>query len=387
MPRTAYLDYNATTPLDHRAFQAMLPFLQEEWGNPSSVHDWGLSARYAVEKARAQVAQLIGVSEDHLVFTGTGSESICQVFHSVAKKWWGQPCHILTGAIEHSATLRCLEQLRQDGQIQYDTVPPERSGRIDPERLASMIQDDTRLISIMSANNETGVLQPLAEISDLARSKKIAIHSDMIQSLGKVAHRFDALQLDYASFSSHKIHGPKGVGALAFCEKGDVVPLLQGGGQEMGLRPGTENTAGIVGFGAAAVLYEEVMAEEALRVARLRDQFEDLLLGMKIDGLHLIGADQPRLPGTSCISFESLLSTYLVQDLSEEGIAVSSGSACRVGESKPSHVLLAMGIDPDLARGAVRFSLGRFTTEEEIRLAAEITQQVVHQLRQNAESM
>lgn len=386
MPRIAYLDYNATTPLDSRVLQAMLPCLQEEWGNPSSVHDWGQSARYAVEKARAQVADLVGVSDEHLIFTGTGSESICQVLHSVAKKWRGQSCHILTSAIEHPATLRSLEQLHQDGMIQYSTVLPEHSGWIDPKRVESMIRSDTRLISIMSANNETGIIQPLPEIADLARSRVIAIHSDMVQSLGKINLRFDDLQLDFASFAAHKIYGPKGIGALAFREKGDLIPLLHGGGQEMGLRAGTENTAGIVGFGAAAALCREFLPEEATRITRLRDQFEEQLK-KKIDGLHILGADQTRLPGTSCICFEALLGTYLVQDLAAEGIAISSGSACRVGESKPSHILLAMGIDPELARGAVRFSLGRFTTEDEILQAAELTRRAVLQLRQNPEKI
>ncbi|MBK7497098.1 MAG: aminotransferase class V-fold PLP-dependent enzyme [Candidatus Omnitrophica bacterium] len=231
----------------------------------------------------------------------------------------GQSCHILTSAIEHPATLRSLEQLHQDGMIQYSTVLPEHSGWIDPKRVESMIRSDTRLISIMSANNETGIIQPLPEIADLARSRVIAIHSDMVQSLGKINLRFDDLQLDFASFAAHKIYGPKGIGALAFREKGDLIPLLHGGGQEMGLRAGTENTAGIVGFGAAAALCREFLPEEATRITRLRDQFEEQLK-KKIDGLHILGADQARLPGTSCICFEALLGTYLVQDLAAEGL-------------------------------------------------------------------
>ncbi len=380
IPRAAYLDHNATTPLDEAVLQAMLPHLTGEWGNPSSVHEWGKQARYGVEKARLQAATLAGVPESCVIFTSGGTEANNTILRSVTRRHAGAGCHIAVSSIEHPSVLRCLEQLTQEGLTEVTYLDPDETGVVDPDAFREAARPTTRLFSLMSANNETGALQPIAELCRIGHELGISVHSDAIQAFGKVPLDIEALGLDYATFSAHKIYGPKGAGAFYVRDPGLLCPLLHGGGQEMNLRAGTENVAGIVGFGAAAEQSRERLDTEAASLQSLRDELESLLTH-QIPDTHIIASEANRLPGTLCAAFEGIQATYVVLGLAEEGIAVSSGSACSVNKSEPSYVLLAMGIEPELARGAVRYSLGRSTTRDQIQLAARMTACVVSRQR------
>jgi cysteine desulfurase len=378
--KRAYFDHNATTPVDPAVVDAMIPYLREQWGNASSVHEWGKEARYGVEKARRQVANLAQVPEDNLIFTSCGTESNNTVLVSVAKRFASEGCHIITSSIEHPAIYRCLGRLESEGLAEVTYLNPERNGMVDPGKVEGAIRTNTRLISIMWANNETGALQPIEEIARLARKRGIFTHSDTIQALGKVSLDLEGAGLDFASFSAHKLYGPKGVGALYFKDRETILPLLQGGGQEMKLRPGTENVAGAVGFGTAAALSAAAVDEEPERLRALRTRLENRLT-TELEGTYVCAEEASRLPGTLCVCFERVYGTYVVLDLADEGIAVSSGSACSANKSEPSHVLLAMGIEAQLAQGAVRYSLGRRTTQEEVDLVAEATIRIVEKQR------
>lgn len=378
--KKAYFDHNATTPLDPRVLDEMLPYFKEQWGNPSSVHEWGQEARYGVEKARARLAKLVGASEDNLVFTSGGTEANNTVLLSVARKFAGQGCHMVTSSIEHPAIYRCLARLESEGLVETTYLDPDPSGAVDPRAFEEAIGPNTRLFSLMYANNETGAVQPVKEVARIAAKHGILMHTDTIQALGKVPFDLGEMGLDFASFSAHKLYGPKGIGALYFRDRERVVPLLSGGGQEMKLRSGTENVAGIVGFGAAAELSRIELEAERARLMDLRARLE-ARLKREIEGVYVCAAEAERLPGTLCACFEGVFGTYVVLDLAEEGVAVSSGSACSANKSEPSHVLLAMGMEPDLAQGAVRFSLGRRTTAEQVDLVADATARVVAKQR------
>ncbi len=384
--KNAYFDHNATTPLDPRVLDEMLPYFKDQWGNPSSVHAWGQEARYGVEKARVRLAQLVGVSEENLIFTSGGTEANNTALLSVARRFVGQGCHIVTSSIEHPAIYRCLARLEAEGLVETTYLDPDPSGAVDPRAFADAIGPNTRLFSLMYANNETGAIQPVEEVARIAAERGILMHTDTIQALGKVPIDLGSINLDFASFSAHKLYGPKGTGALFFRDREQVVPLLAGGGQEMKLRPGTENVAGIVGLGAAAELSRLELETESARLADLRGRLQARLEG-EVGGVVPCAAEAARLPGTLCVCFEGVYGTYVVLDLAEEGIAVSSGSACSSNKSEPSHVLLAMGIEPDLAQGAVRFSLGRLTTSEQVDLVAETTARIVSKQRAHPPQM
>ncbi|MCA9426138.1 MAG: cysteine desulfurase [Candidatus Omnitrophica bacterium] len=365
MTKKVYMDHNATTPVDPEVLEAMLPYLKDCYGNASSVHEWGKEARYGVEKARMQLGELLGVSESTLTFTSCGSESNNTILRSVASRFAGQGCHIIASAIEHPCIYRCLEDLENQAEVEVSWIEPDGNGVIHPDRIAEEIRMDTRLVSIMLANNETGVIQPIQKIAQMAHEKGIKVHSDTVQGVGKIPVDLEELGVDFATFSAHKLYGPKGIGAFYARDRSWITPMILGGGQENRLRAGTESVPMIVAFGAAAEKSKRVHQEEAELLVAMRDDLEKRLLESIPEAL-VCGKEAARLPGTLCVCFPGIMGTYLVLDMAEEGIAISSGSACSANQSKPSHVLIAMGIDPELARGAVRFSLGRANSPEQI---------------------
>jgi len=380
MNKIVYLDHNATTPVDPAVLEAMLPYLTENFGNASSVHAWGTEGRYGVEKARMQLASLVGASEDNIVFTSCGSESNNTVLNSVARKFEGKGCHVICSAIEHPAVYRCLDDLAKRGLVTVTYIIPQSSGAVASEDFEKAIQPDTRLFSLMYANNEMGAIQPVKEICAIARERGILTHSDSIQAIGKIPFNVSEIGLDFATFSGHKIYAPKGIGAYYVKDKSLITPLLHGGGQEMKLRPGTESVPMIAGLGAAAELCAKNLSAESAGLAEMRVRLEEALR-REIEGVVVCAEGADRLPGTSCVCFEGVYGTYVVLDLADEGIAVSSGSACSANKSEPSHVLLAMGMEPEVAQGAVRFSLGRANTPDQIDVVVEKVAEIVQKQR------
>jgi len=376
MNKKIYLDHNATTPVDPEVLEAMLPYLKECFGNASSVHDWGKEARYGVEKARMRLGNLLGVSSDTITFTSCGSESNNTILLSVTRGSAEDACHIVASSIEHPCVYRCLEEIEREGDASLSWVDPDENGVIDPDRVASAIGPETKLVSVMLANNETGIVQPIEEIVRIAHSRGVRVHTDAVQALGKIPIDLKMLDVDFATFSAHKVYGPKGIGAFYAKDPSLIKPMVLGGGQENRLRAGTESVPFIVAFGAAAEKAGRVLRDEATRLERMRADLETRLLEGVPDAV-ICGKEADRLPGTSCVCFPGILGTYLVLDMAEEGIAISSGSACSANQSKPSHVLIAMGLGPELARGAVRFSLGRDNTPDQIDEAAAKTIKLV----------
>ncbi|MDR7485580.1 MAG: cysteine desulfurase family protein [Armatimonadota bacterium] len=358
-----YLDYAATTPVDPRVRDAMQPYFTERFGNAGSVHQFGQAARAAVDEARAEVARLIGAEPREIVFTSGATEANnMAIFGAVFTR--GLPDrHIITAATEHHAVLEPCRWLETRG-VAVTVLPVDRWGRVDPDAVRRAIRPETVLISIMHGNNEIGTLGPVAEVAAIAREHGILFHTDATQSAGIVPIDVRALGADLLSLSAHKRYGPKGIGALYIRTGVAIEPYHHGGSQERGRRGGTENVPAIVGFGAAARLAREGMAEEAARVASLRDRLAAGLAAL--EGAHLNGHPRERLPGIVNVSFEDADSESLLLALDLEGIAASSGSACTSGSLEPSHVIAALGLPERIAAGTVRFSLGRWTTAEEI---------------------
>ncbi|MCL6544227.1 MAG: IscS subfamily cysteine desulfurase [Bryobacteraceae bacterium] len=382
MKTPVYLDHHATTPVDPRVLEAMLPFFTEKFGNASSRHHaFGWEAEHAVETARRQVAELIGASPQEIVFTSGATESNNLALKGAAARFAGRGGHIVTAVTEHKAVLDACHWLQQSGfEVTY--LPVDRDGLIDLELLRRSIRPDTILVSIMHANNEIGVLQPLAEIGRIARERGVLFHTDAAQSVGKVPIHVEQAHIDLLSLSAHKIYGPKGVGALYVRRKNprvEIAPQIHGGGHERGLRSGTLNVPGIVGLGKACELCRLEMSEEAERVGRLRDRLKQLL-EQGLEDLHINGSMKSRLPNNLNVSFAHVLADSLLMALRD--VAVSSGSACSSATQAPSHVLQALGLEPDLARSSIRFGLGRFTTEEEIEFAAARVIETVKRLRE-----
>jgi len=361
--RRIYVDHGATTPTDPRVVEAMLPFFTEKFGNASSVHRFGQEAREAVDRSREIIASAIGASPQEVVFTSGATEA--DNFAVLGAAWAneGRGRHIITSAVEHHAVLEPCRFLESRGfAVTY--LPVDPTGRVDPDDARRAIRDDTILISVMHANNEIGTLEPVAEIGRLARERGILMHTDATQSVGILPVNVDALSVDLLSMSAHKRYGPKGVGAL-YIRKGSRVARVQhGGAHERNRRAGTENVAGIVGFGAAVAIALETMADEASRLRRLRDRLGDGLA--RIDGARLNGHPTERLPGTVNVSFEAADSESILLALDLQGVAASSGSACTSGSLEPSHVLAAIGLPPELAAGTVRFTLGRGNTDQDV---------------------
>jgi cysteine desulfurase len=372
-----YLDHNATAPLDERVLDAMLPFLRGEHGNPSSLHWFGQRTRAAVEEARERVARLIGAAPGEIVFTGSGSESDNMALRGVAAKAKPPRRKLLVSAIEHHAVLNCAKALRDEGEpLAIAGVPA--NGRVELDTLAAALDDTVALVSLMLANNETGVVQPVAEAARLAHARGALVHCDAVQAAGKIAIDVRELEVDLLSLSAHKLYGPQGVGCLYVRRGTPMAPLVRGGGQERNRRAGTENVAGIVGFGAAAALVLEDLASEAAGVAALRDRLEARLLA--VPGV-LRNGGEPRLANTTNLSFQGCEAESLLMALDLEGIAVSTGAACSAGAIEPSHVLRAMGLPPERVQSSLRLSLGRSTTEAEVEHAADVITAVVERLR------
>jgi cysteine desulfurase len=366
-----YLDHNATTPVDPRVLEAMLPFLRDDFGNPSSLHWYGQRARAAVEEARAEVAALVGADPAEIVFTAGGSESDNTALRGVKVK---EPrLGIVCSAIEHHAVLNTAKAMRDEGRP-VGLAPVGESGVLDPDDLAARVDDRTSLVSVMLANNETGVVQPVAEAAAIARARGALVHCDAVQAAGKVPIDVRAVGVDLLTLSAHKLYGPKGVGCLYVRRGTPMAPLVRGGAQERNRRAGTENVAGVVGFGAAATLARQGLEAEARRVAALRDRLEARLLA--IPGARRNG-EGPRVPNTSNVSFEGLDAEALLIALDLEGIAASTGAACAAGGIEPSHVLRAMGLPPERVQSSLRLSLGRTTTQEEVEHAGDVIAAVV----------
>lgn len=362
MNRSVYLDHNASTPVHPEVLQAMLPYFSERFGNASSVHGFGREAREGLETAREQIAGFLRVSKDEIVFTSGGTESDNLGIKGIAAA--RRSGHIVTSQIEHHAVLRTCETLETQGfTVTY--LPVDEYGMVRPEDLEKAIRPDTILVSLMHANSEVGTLQPVSELGKITRGRGVPLHVDAVQTFGKVPIDVDAFGIDLLSFSGHKIYGPKGVAGL-YIRKGTRMAAVQhGGDHERRRRAGTENVAGLVGFGKAVEVRGREMAGEAVRLAGLRDKLWDGIRA-RVDEVRLNGHPTLRLPGTCNMCFRNVESESIVLGLDLKGIATSAGSACTSGSVEPSYVLVAMGLPLDWAMGSVRCSLGRSTTAEDI---------------------
>ena len=357
-----YLDYNASTPVDPNVLDEMLPYLKEKYGNPSSSHGFGAACRAGIEQARERIAGLLGCEASEIYFTSGATESNNTVIKGIAKAA-GKGKHFITSRIEHPAILEPCRHLERFGyRVTY--LPVDHSGMIDPSELEKAITPDTALVTIMHSNNEVGTNQDIKELAKIASAKNVLFHTDAAQSVGKVKVRVEELGVDFLTVAGHKFYAPKGIGALYIKNGRKLPPLLHGAGHERGMRPGTENAAFIVGLGAAAMIAARIIEKEGPRQIKLGKRLFD---GLQKAGLqvHLNGHPEKKLPNTWNISFEGFTATDVMDALGKD-FAVSPGAACHGDLVEPSHVLTAMGIEPALARGAIRFSLGRETTEKEI---------------------
>lgn len=362
-PRTYYFDNNATTRVAPEVVEAMLPMLTDFWGNPSSSYGIAREAAQRVQQAREHLAALIHASPAEIIFTSCGTESNNAAIHS-ALLTQEDKRHVITTSVEHSANIKFGSHLEQRGyQVSY--LPVEPDGSLDLHLLEKSIRPDTAIVSVMWANNETGVLFPVEEIAALCRSKDVLFHTDAVQVPGKCKVDVREIGADYLSLSAHKLHAPKGIGLLYVKRRVRYQPYVIGGGQEKGRRGGTENTAHIVGFGRAAELAMASLEDENTRVRALRDKLERWIL-KHIPKTSRNGAKEPRLPNTANIAFEGVEAEALLSALDAIGICASSGSACTTGVIEPSHVLTAMGVKPARAKGSIRFSLGIYNTDEEV---------------------
>ncbi|MGI9173877.1 MAG: cysteine desulfurase family protein [Rhodothermales bacterium] len=380
-----YLDYNATTPVDARVLEAMLPYFTERYGNASSKgHAYGWAAEEAVEQAREQVAALMGAEVREVVFTSGATESINLALKGVAEAYARKGRHLVTVQTEHKATLDACRTLeRQGSRVTY--LPVDENGLVRPDDVEAALTDETILVSVMWANNETGVIQPVEEIAERVRARGILFMTDATQAAGKIP--ISTEHADLLALSAHKFYGPKGVGALYLGRRRPrvrLLPLVDGGGQENGLRGGTLNVPGIVGMGAAAALARDGLDVEADRLKALRDRFE-ADVQVVLPDVRANGKDASRLPQTSNLSFPDVRANNLVAALRD--LALSTGSACSSGSGKPSHVLKAMGLSDAMAQSTLRFSLGRFTTDEEIAYATQHLIAAVRSLREEGASV
>jgi cysteine desulfurase len=374
-----YLDHNATTPCDPRVVEAMLPWLAERFGNPSSPHRFGAEARTVVEASRARLAACVGCGPDEIVFCGSGTEADNLALRGATRALAERGRHVVTTAIEHHAVLHTCRDLELCG-FRVTFLPPGRGGAIDADALAASLQPDTVLVSVMHANNETGVIQPVDRIAALTRARGIALHVDAVQTAGKLPGRLADLGADLVAISAHKLCGPKGVGALYVRRGTPLAPLITGGSHERGLRAGTENVAAIVGFAAAMELACAEAGAEGTRLGALRDRLEREVVAA-VPGTLVNGVLASRVPNTSNMAFEGVDGESVVLGLDLAGVCASTGSACSTGEPEPSHVLLAMGLTPREAQGAVRLSLGRGTTGAGIDAAVRALVETIARLR------
>lgn len=377
-----YMDNHATTPVDPGVLEEMLPYFTEKFGNAASRnHAFGWVGEEAVETARIRIAKLIGASSKEIVFTSGATESDNLAIKGVAEKYREKGDRIITAATEHRAVLDTCNHLEKYGfRVTY--LPVQKDGLIEIDRFKQALDDKTILVSIMAANNETGVIQPIAEIGKLCHERGIIFHSDATQAVGKMPVDVDKLSIDLMSISAHKMYGPKGVGALYVRRKNprvELSPILDGGGHERGMRSGTLNVPGIVGLGKACAIASEVMPQEACHLAGKRNRLRDKILG-RLTEVFVNGSMEHRLPGNLNLSFAGVDGESLLMGISE--IAVSTGSACTSSTIEPSHVLKALGISDDLAHSSIRFGLGRFNTDAEVDYVAERVCEAVERLRE-----
>jgi cysteine desulfurase len=381
--RPIYLDCHATTPVDPRVLEVMLPYFCEKFGNAASVnHAFGWRAADAVEQARTQIATLLRTIPQSLIFTSGATEANNLALKGVL--WRAPPgSHLIVGATEHRSVLDPARRLEREGYA-LTILPVDRFGRLDPQQVADAIQPGTALVSVMLANNEVGTIHPLDEIGDICRRRNVLLHCDAAQAVGRIAIDLEQLRVDLLSLSGHKLYGPQGIGALYIRRDRAPVrltPLIDGGGHEQRLRSGTLPVPLVVGLGAACALAQELLAVERVRIAALRERLWDGLQ-RRLTDLSLNGHPTERLPGNLHVSFDGVDGEALMQNLKE--IAVSSGSACTSADPEPSHVLRAMGVGEQLSKASLRFGLGRFTTSDEIDFAIDYTAEVVTRLRQRA---
>ena len=374
-----YLDNNATTRLDDDAFDAMIPFFKEEYGNAFSLHLFGRETGKAVAESRKVIADLLGVLPEEIIFTGAGTEGDNLAIRGVARAYKNRGKHIIVSSIEHPGVRNTCKDLEKEG-FEITVLNVDKNGVVDLEQLKSVIKDETILISVMHANNETGVIQPIEEIGKIAKENKILFHVDAVQSMGKLEINPKEMGIDLLVFTAHKFYGPKGVGALYVRNGVRLGKVITGGGQERKLRPGTTNTPLIVGMAKALEKAYAEREEENKRVGELRDYFEEQI-SARIPEIVINGKNVPRLPGTSSITFKYVEGESILLSLSMKGIAVSSGSACSSDELQASHVLLAMGIPAEFAHGTIRFSLGKYNTKEEIDYTIEAVVEIIGKLR------
>ncbi len=374
-----YLDNNATTRLDDDAFNAMIPFFKEEYGNAFSLHLFGKETGKAVAESRKVIADLLGVLPEEIIFTGSGTEGDNLAIRGVARAYKNRGKHIIVSSIEHPGVRNTCKDLEKEG-YEITVLNVDKNGVVDVEQLKNAIKDETILISVMHANNETGVVQPIEELGKIAKEHKILFHVDAVQSMGKLNIDPKGMGIDLLVFTAHKFYGPKGVGALYVRNGVRLGKVITGGGQERKLRPGTTNTPLIVGMAKALEKAYAEREEENKRVGALRDYFEEQLLA-KIPEIIVNGKNVKRLPGTSSITFKYVEGESILLSLSMKGIAVSSGSACSSDELQASHVLLAMGIPEEFAHGTIRFSLGKYNTKEEIDYTIDAVVEIIGKLR------
>lgn len=377
--RKVYFDHSATTPTDPLVVEAMLPFLNAKFGNPSSIHSFGREAKVALEEARETVADFCNVRAADIYFTSGGTESDNMAIKGIAYELKNKGKHIITSKIEHHAVLHTCEFLEKEGfEITY--LSPDQYGMIHPKLVEKAIRKETILITIMHANNEVGTINPIEKIGEVARNKGILFHTDAVQTFGKIPIHLSELPVDLMSMSGHKIYGPKGVGVL-FIRKGiRLMQLTHGGGHERNRRPGTENIPGIIGMAKAVELRKACMKDENAFVINLRDKFHKKITEA-IPRIFLNGHTEQRLAGHLNLSFQGIEGEALLLSLDLKGVAASSGSACTSGSIDPSHVLSAMGVKPELAQSSVRFTLGKDNTEEDVDYTLSILPEIVQRLR------
>jgi cysteine desulfurase len=378
--RKVYLDNNATTRMREEALEAMLPYCRDIYGNASSIHQFGRAARTAIDEARAKVASLLGAAKpEEIIFTSGGTEADNFAIRGAVSALRSKGDHIITSSVEHHAVLNVCKALEKEGfKVTYVNV--DKDGIVDTNELKKAITDKTILITIMYANNEVGTIEPIGEIGAIARERGVCFHSDAVQAAGKIPFELKDLNIDLASVSAHKIYGPKGVGALYIRKGTKISPQMLGGHHEMGRRAGTENVAGIVGFGKAAELAKKELTGEARALTALRDRLHKGITGT-IEDVTLNGHPAKRLPNTLNVRFKYLEGESIILNLDMEGVAVSTGSACTSGSLEPSHVLTAMGVDPADTQGSIRFSLGRDNTKEDIDYVLEVLPPIIKRLR------
>lgn len=374
-----YLDNNATTKMDNEVFEAIVPYLTEYYGNASSLHLFGKETNKAMNESRETIAKYLGCEPNEIIFTASGSESDNLAIRGIARAYKNRGKHIITSPIEHPAIKNTLKDLQDEG-YEVTTLHVNKDGVIDVEELKKAIKDDTILITVMHANNETGAFQPIEEIGKIAKENRIIFHVDAVQTMGKIDIKPKEMGIDLLSFSGHKFYGPKGIAALFWRNGVRFGKVLTGGGQEGKRRPGTSNVPGMVGMAKALEISYRDMEAEFKREEELRDYFEAEVL-KRIPEVVINAKNTKRLPGTSSITFKYLEGESILLSLSYKGIAVSSGSACSSDDLQASHVLLAMGIAPEFAHGTIRFGLGKYNTKEEIDYTLDSLVEVIERLR------